>query len=99
MTTKTTPKKRPDPTRGSPRRPTSGSAPKNSAARDSALDAGEALSRERYVERVRDALTLSRAGELPSSEYLAALREIASDLDGMIAAAEEEALSAGDPDL
>jgi hypothetical protein len=71
---------------------------KGSASSDAAGTTSSALTREGYVERVRDALTLSRAGELPPDDYLSALREIASDLDGMIAAAEEEALSEGDPD-
>lgn len=45
---------------------------------------------ERYVEHVRDALNNDRAQALSKADYIEALEELATDIDGMIEAAREE---------
>ena len=47
--------------------------------------------RQKYIERVRDALTLNSAKEMPRAQYIEALEEISDDIQAMLNAAREEA--------
>jgi len=47
--------------------------------------------KDRYLTRVRAALTMSTVYELPRAEYIEALEELAADIDGMLEAARQEA--------